>query len=64
VLHLVAAATGAPGKRGRSEEEYLGQLGGPPTPEQAGQAVVDLVTDDAHDQDAYLLTTAGLRPLG
>jgi hypothetical protein len=38
-------------------------LGGPLTPEQAGQAVVDLVTDDAHDQDAYLLTTAGLRPL-
>jgi NAD(P)-dependent dehydrogenase (short-subunit alcohol dehydrogenase family) len=30
---------------------------------QAGQAVVDLVTGDAHDQDAYLLTTAGLRPL-
>jgi NAD(P)-dependent dehydrogenase (short-subunit alcohol dehydrogenase family) len=51
-------------RAGRSEEAYLEQLGGPLTPEQAGQAVVDLVTDDAHDQDAYLLTTAGLRLLG
>lgn len=48
---------------GQSEEEYLQQLGGPLTPEQAGQAVVELVTGDAHDQDAYLLTAAGLRPL-
>jgi NAD(P)-dependent dehydrogenase (short-subunit alcohol dehydrogenase family) len=48
---------------GQSEEEYLQQLGGPLTPEQAGQAVVDLVTGDAHDQDAYLLTAAGLGPL-
>jgi NAD(P)-dependent dehydrogenase (short-subunit alcohol dehydrogenase family) len=50
-------------RAGQSEEEYLRQLGEPLTPEQAGQAVVDLVTGDAHDQDAYLLTTAGLRPL-
>ena len=35
----------------------------PLTPEQAGQAVIDLVTADALDQNAYLLTTAGLRPL-
>jgi NAD(P)-dependent dehydrogenase (short-subunit alcohol dehydrogenase family) len=48
---------------GQSEEEYLQQLGGPLTPEQAGQAVVELVTGGAHDQDAYLLTAAGLRPL-
>jgi NAD(P)-dependent dehydrogenase (short-subunit alcohol dehydrogenase family) len=33
------------------------------TPENAGQAVIDLVTGDAHDQDAYLLTSAGLRSL-
>ena len=38
--------------------------GGPPlTPEQAGQAITSLVTSDAYDQDAYLLTAAGLRPL-
>ena len=36
---------------------------GPPlTPEQAGQAIVDL-TGPGWDQDAYLLTAAGLRPL-
>jgi NAD(P)-dependent dehydrogenase (short-subunit alcohol dehydrogenase family) len=38
--------------------------GGPPlTPEQVGQAVTGLVTSDAHDQVAYLVTPAGLRPL-
>jgi hypothetical protein len=37
--------------------------GGPPlTPEQVGQAIVDL-TGPAWDQDGYLLTAAGLRPL-
>jgi NAD(P)-dependent dehydrogenase (short-subunit alcohol dehydrogenase family) len=50
-------------RAGQSEEEHLQQLGEPLTPEQAGKAVVDLVTGDAHDQDAYLLTAAGLRPL-
>jgi NAD(P)-dependent dehydrogenase (short-subunit alcohol dehydrogenase family) len=33
------------------------------TPEQAGQAITDLVTEDGYDQDAYLLNAAGLRPL-
>jgi NAD(P)-dependent dehydrogenase (short-subunit alcohol dehydrogenase family) len=33
------------------------------TPEQAGQAITDLVTRPGMDQDAYLLTAAGLRPL-
>jgi NAD(P)-dependent dehydrogenase (short-subunit alcohol dehydrogenase family) len=51
-------------RAGQSEEEYLQQLGGPLTPEQAGQAVVELVTGSSPDQGAYLLTTAGLRPLG
>ena len=38
--------------------------GGPAlTPEQAGQAITDLVTEDGYDQDAYLLNAAGLRPL-
>jgi NADP-dependent 3-hydroxy acid dehydrogenase YdfG len=32
------------------------------TPEQVGQAIVDL-TGPAWDQDAYLITAAGLRPL-
>ena len=33
------------------------------TPDQVGQAVIDLVTADALAADAYLLTAAGLRPL-
>ncbi len=38
-------------------------VGGPElTPEQAGQAIVDL-TGPGYDQDAYLLTAAGLRPV-
>jgi NAD(P)-dependent dehydrogenase (short-subunit alcohol dehydrogenase family) len=38
--------------------------GGPAlTPEQAGQAITDLVTSPGPDQDAYLLTAGGLRPL-
>ena len=37
---------------------------GPPlTPEQAGQAIIGLVGGPGPDQHAYLLTTAGLRPL-
>ncbi len=35
----------------------------PLTPERVGQAVTDLVTGPGPEQDAYLLTAAGLRPL-
>ena len=51
-------------RSGQSEQEYLRQIGEPLTPEQAGQAIADLVTGPDPDQDAYLLTGAGLRPLG
>jgi len=43
-----------------------GPAGGPGpavTPEGIGQAVVELVTGPGPDQDAYVLTGAGLRPL-
>jgi NAD(P)-dependent dehydrogenase (short-subunit alcohol dehydrogenase family) len=47
-----------------------GPAGGPPagpgpavTPEGAGRAVTELVRGPGPDQDAYLLTGAGLRPL-
>jgi NAD(P)-dependent dehydrogenase (short-subunit alcohol dehydrogenase family) len=50
-------------RAGQSVEEYLQQLGEPLTPEQAGKAVADLVTGPDPDQDAYLLTATGLRPL-
>ena len=33
------------------------------TPEQAGQAIVDLAAGPGRDQDAYLLTAAGLSPV-
>ena len=33
------------------------------TPELADQAIVDLAAGDGHDQDAYVLTAAGLRSL-
>jgi NAD(P)-dependent dehydrogenase (short-subunit alcohol dehydrogenase family) len=50
-------------RAGQSVEEYLRQLGEPLTPEQAGQAVVELVTGPGPNRDAYLLTAAGLGPL-
>jgi NAD(P)-dependent dehydrogenase (short-subunit alcohol dehydrogenase family) len=38
--------------------------GGPSlTPEQVGEAITELVTGPRYDQDAYLLTAAGLAPL-
>jgi NAD(P)-dependent dehydrogenase (short-subunit alcohol dehydrogenase family) len=40
-----------------------GGPGGVLTPEQVGQAVTGLVTGSGPDQDAYLVTAAGLRPL-
>jgi hypothetical protein len=33
------------------------------TRELAGQGIVDLAAGDGHDQDAYVLTAAGLRSL-
>jgi NAD(P)-dependent dehydrogenase (short-subunit alcohol dehydrogenase family) len=50
-------------RAGQSVEEYLRQLGEPLTPEQAGKVITELVSGPAPDQDAYLLTAAGLAPL-
>ena len=61
---LGAAAVAAYAAReGISVDAYLDRAGPALTPELAGQAVVDLATGDGHDQDAYLLTAAGLRSL-
>jgi NAD(P)-dependent dehydrogenase (short-subunit alcohol dehydrogenase family) len=61
---LGAAAVAAYAAReGMDVARYLAGQGPPLTPEQAGQAVVDLVTGSGPEQDAYLLTAAGLRPL-
>jgi NAD(P)-dependent dehydrogenase (short-subunit alcohol dehydrogenase family) len=51
-------------RSGRSEAEYLEQLGEPLSPEIAGAAVVDLVRADAAAiAPAYMLTGAGLKPV-
>lgn len=51
-------------RAGMSEDEYVAQLGAPLTPAFAGAAVVQLLTDPLlATQPAFLLTSAGLRPL-
>ena len=61
---LGAAAVAAYAAReGIDVAAYLDRAGPALTPERAGQAIVELATGDGHDQDAYLLTAAGLRPL-
>lgn len=43
---------------------FLEGLGPTLTPEQVGKTIVDLAIDPGHDQGAYLLTPAGLNPVG
>ena len=51
-------------RSGRSEQQYLQQLGAPLTPEAAGAALVGLVREDADAiAPAYVLTGAGLQKL-
>ena len=49
-------------RQGADVAAYTEAQGPPLTPEQVGKSVTDLVTGNT-DQDAYLLTAAGLRPL-
>lgn len=49
-------------REGIDTAAFLARSGPALTPEQAGKAIVDLI-DPGYDQDAYLLTAAGLRPL-
>ena len=61
---LGAAAVAAYAAReGMDVAAYLERSGPALTPEAAGEAIADLATGDGHDQDAYLLTAAGLRSL-
>jgi hypothetical protein len=39
---------------------FLDRLGPALTPEQVGTAIIDIVTGPGEDQDAYLLTAAGI----
>jgi len=50
-------------RQGVDVATYTHGLGPALTPEHVGQAITDLVTGPGLDQDAYLLTAAGLRPL-
>jgi NADP-dependent 3-hydroxy acid dehydrogenase YdfG len=61
---LGAAAVAAYAAReGIDVAAYLDRAGPALTAERAGQAIVELAAGDALDQDAYLLTAAGLRAL-
>ena len=61
---LGAAAVAAYAARaGMDVEAFLKDRGPALTPEQAGAAITTLIGDPGHDQRAYLLTAAGLRPL-
>jgi NAD(P)-dependent dehydrogenase (short-subunit alcohol dehydrogenase family) len=50
-------------RAGMDVEAFLKDRGPALTPEQAGAAITVLIGDQGHDQRAYLLTAAGLRPL-
>jgi NAD(P)-dependent dehydrogenase (short-subunit alcohol dehydrogenase family) len=58
---VFAAAYAA--RQGTGAAASAGGAGPVLTPDQVGQAVTGLVTSDAYDQVAYLVTPAGLRPL-
>ena len=50
-------------RQGVDAATFADGLGPALTPELTGKAVIDLVTGTGHDQDAFLLTAAGLSPL-
>jgi NAD(P)-dependent dehydrogenase (short-subunit alcohol dehydrogenase family) len=61
---LGAAAVAAyAARKGVDVPSFLADFGPPLTPELVGQAILDLILDPGHDQDAYLLTAAGLSPV-
>jgi hypothetical protein len=52
-------------RSGQTEAQYLKRMGPPVTPETAGDAVLELPSKERFDPaPAYLLTGAGLKPLG
>jgi NAD(P)-dependent dehydrogenase (short-subunit alcohol dehydrogenase family) len=50
--------------QGVAVASYLERFGRTLTTQEVGKAVLDLARDPGLDQDAYLLTPAGLNPLG
>jgi NADP-dependent 3-hydroxy acid dehydrogenase YdfG len=59
-----AAVTAYANHQGVDTAAFLDGLGPTLTPEQVGKTVVNLIIDPGYDQDAYLLTPAGLAPIG
>jgi NAD(P)-dependent dehydrogenase (short-subunit alcohol dehydrogenase family) len=57
------AVVGYAARQGVDLDTYIKGLGPALTPERAGEAITELVIDAGSEQDAYLLTAAGLRPL-
>jgi NAD(P)-dependent dehydrogenase (short-subunit alcohol dehydrogenase family) len=57
------AVAGYAARQGVDLDTYIKGLGPALTPERAGEAINELVIDAGSEQDAYLLTAAGLRPL-
>jgi NAD(P)-dependent dehydrogenase (short-subunit alcohol dehydrogenase family) len=58
-----AAVAAYAAREGEDVATYLEKAGPALTAEQVGQSVVELATAPGRDQDAYLLTAAGLAPL-
>jgi hypothetical protein len=52
------------GRDGRDVGEYLAGMGPALTPEDVGKATVELLTSGESAPGAYLLTAAGLSPVG
>jgi NAD(P)-dependent dehydrogenase (short-subunit alcohol dehydrogenase family) len=58
------AVAGYARRDGIDIDDYLQRFGPGLTPQEVGKAAVDLVTSTEHPPGAYLLTPAGLSPLG
>ncbi|MCI2421638.1 SDR family oxidoreductase [Saccharopolyspora sp. K220] len=58
-----AAVTAYANRQGVDIATFLEGLGPALTPERVGKAIVELASDPGHDEDAYLLTAAGLTPV-
>jgi NAD(P)-dependent dehydrogenase (short-subunit alcohol dehydrogenase family) len=59
-----AAVAAYAARQGTGVAGFLAKAGPALTPERVGQSVVELATDPGPAEDAYLLTAAGLAPLG
>jgi NAD(P)-dependent dehydrogenase (short-subunit alcohol dehydrogenase family) len=58
-----AGVAGYAARQGIDVPAFLDRFGPVLTLEQVGEAIVGLVTGSGHDQDAYLLTAAGVSPV-